>query len=141
MLVKDYCDFSKIRLSDKIDFNHRDILKQKWPDENTKKTWLAGDKEKLKNLRLVGLHYSTGLFTESRWNFILSNGEESKLKCDVEMTKHMLPDTPIRKVEMGLMNNKYNNLQGMRFFDENNTMIFEIGKFEKSNKVKVAEIA
>ena len=51
----------------------------------------------------------------------------------------MLPVVPIQKVEMRYDDSNL-NLQGMRFFDENNTMIFEIVKFD-SNKVKVVEIA
>ena len=56
------------------------------------------------------------------------------------MSKHMLPDIPIRKVEMRYANDGDQTLQGMRFFDEKNTMIFELGKFD-SNKVKEVEIA
>ena len=56
------------------------------------------------------------------------------------MTKRMLPETPIRKVEMRYRNNNANNLEGLRLFDEKNTMIFELGKFD-SNMFKVTEIA
>ena len=56
------------------------------------------------------------------------------------MTNYMLPDTPIRKVEMTYSYDNLFNLQSMRFFDEKNTMIFELGKF-KTTLVKVAEIA
>ena len=117
----DLCDYSKIRFSEKMDPNHSRVLDQKWPDEKTYQAWLAGDKEKLKNLRLIGLHLN--LNTQCRWNFILSNNEESKLTCTHKMTKHMLPDTPIRKVEIGYRNDGDNNLQGMRFFDETNMMV------------------
>ena len=56
------------------------------------------------------------------------------------MTKRMLPETPIRKVEMRYRNNNANNLEGLRLFDEKNTMIFELGELG-GIKVKVAEIA
>ena len=52
----------------------------------------------------------------------------------------MLPDKPIRKVELRFRNDGDYNLQGIRFFDEKNTMIFELGKFD-SNMFKVTEIA
>ncbi len=48
-------------------------------------------------MRLIGLYYNPG-DASCRWNFILSNDEESKLECDKEMTKHLLPDIKIRKV-------------------------------------------
>ena len=48
-------------------------------------------------MRLIGLYYAPGKKCW-QWNFILSNDEESKLKCDKEMTKHLLPDIKVRKV-------------------------------------------
>jgi hypothetical protein len=63
-----------------------------------------------------------------RWNFILSNGQESAIKCDKVMTKHMLPDKPIRKVQMAVTATAAFSLQGLKFFDEKDNLIFEIGK-------------
>ncbi len=63
-----------------------------------------------------------------RWNFILSNGQESTIKNDKVMTKHTLPDKPIRKVQMALFNNSNFNLQGLKFLDEKDNLILAIGK-------------
>ena len=53
------------------------------------------------------------------------------------MTKHTLPDKPIRKVQMMVINNSNDfPLQGLKFFDEKNVLIYEIGKHDKSYLVK-----
>ena len=53
------------------------------------------------------------------------------------MAKHTLPDKPIRKVQMMVHNNEsYSALQGLKFFDEKNVLIYEIGKHDKSYLVK-----
>ncbi len=52
------------------------------------------------------------------------------------MTKHTLPDKPIRKVQMAVINNSNYYLQGLKFFDEKDNLIFEIGKKDKSYLVK-----
>jgi len=44
------------------------------------------------------------------------------------MTKHMLPDKSIRKVQMAVSNDSDFCLQGLKFFDEKDNLIFEIGK-------------
>ncbi len=44
------------------------------------------------------------------------------------MTKQTLPDKPIRKVQMAVFNNSDFFLQGLKFFDEKDNLIFEIGK-------------
>ncbi len=86
----------------------------------------------MENLRLTGLYYHKGddaaCTYECRWNFILSNGQESAIKNDKVMTKHTLPDKPIRKVQMVVYNNSNFCLQGLKFFDEKDNLIFEIGK-------------
>jgi hypothetical protein len=86
----------------------------------------------LENLRLTGLYYHEGAGADydywCRWNFILSNGQESAIKDDKVMTKHTLPDKPIRKVQMAVINNSAFFLQGLKFFDEKDNLIFEIGK-------------
>ena len=92
----------------------------------------------MENLRLTGLYYHEGLAGYGyccRWNFILSNGQESTIKDDKVMTKHTLPDKPIRKVQMAVLNNGY-YLQGLKFFDEKDNLIFEIGKKHESYLVK-----
>jgi alpha-D-ribose 1-methylphosphonate 5-phosphate C-P lyase len=72
-----------------------------------------------------------------RWNFILSNGQESAIKCDKVMAKHTLPDKPIRKVQMMVYNETDEpTLQGLKFFDEKNVLIYEIGKQHESYLVK-----
>ncbi len=49
------------------------------------------------------------------------------------MTKHNLPDKKIRKVQMVVHNDTdYFPLQGLKFFDEKNVLIYEIGKHDKS---------
>jgi hypothetical protein len=53
------------------------------------------------------------------------------------MVKHMLPDTPIRKVQMRFYENSDFNLQGLRFFDEKDALIFEIGKHESNRMQEV----
>ncbi len=53
------------------------------------------------------------------------------------MVKHMLPDTPIRKVQMRFNEDKDYNLQGLRFFDEKDALIFEIGKHESNRMQEV----
>ena len=53
------------------------------------------------------------------------------------MVKHMLPDTPIRKVQMRFSEDSNNTLQGLRFFDEKDAMFFEIGKHESSRMQEV----
>ena len=50
----------------------------------------------------------------------------------------MLEETLIRKVEMRYFGTTTNNLQGMRFFNEKNTMIYAVGQFA-GIKVKVVE--
>ena len=86
----------------------------------------------MENLRLTGLYCLEGASVAfnyiSRWNFILSNGQESAIKCDKVMAKHMLPNKPIRKVRMAVLNNSNFSLQGLEFFDEKGNLIFEIGK-------------
>ena len=51
------------------------------------------------------------------------------------MVKHTLPDKPIRKVQMMVYDNDF-SLQGLKFFDEKNVLIYEIGKHDKSYLVK-----
>ena len=53
------------------------------------------------------------------------------------MVKHMLPDTKIRKVQMRFFENNDFNLQGLRFFDEKDVLIFEIGKHENNRMQEV----
>ena len=94
----------------------------------------------MENLRLTGLYYHEGgpsIGYYCRWNFILSNGQESAIKDDKVMAKYTLPDKPIRKVQMAVINNEsYCSLQGLKFFDEKNVLIYEIGKHDKSYLVK-----
>ncbi len=94
----------------------------------------------MENLRLTGLYYHQGDSADighwCRWNFILSNGQESGIKCDKEMTKHMLPDKPIRKVQMVTYTNGTTGLQGLKIFDKKNNLIFEIGKEDRRFQVK-----
>ena len=52
------------------------------------------------------------------------------------MAKHTLPDKPIRKVQMAVYNDSYFSLQGLKFFDEKDNLIFEIGKQHESYLVK-----
>ena len=52
------------------------------------------------------------------------------------MAKHTLPDKPIRKVQMMVRNSSDFALQGLKFFDEKNVLIYEIGKHDKSYLVK-----
>ena len=52
------------------------------------------------------------------------------------MTKHTLPDKPIRKVQMAVYKDCNFFLQGLKFFDEKNVLIYEIGKHDKSYLVK-----
>ena len=52
------------------------------------------------------------------------------------MTKHTLPDKPIRKVQMAVLNNGYYILKGLKFFDEKDNLFFEIGKQNKRSLVK-----
>ncbi len=49
------CNFKNIRLSEKN--NNYKMSDYKWPDEELKKKWLAGDQKLLENLRLTGLYY------------------------------------------------------------------------------------
>ena len=94
----------------------------------------------MQNLRLTGLYYHEGWGAGSndpcRWNFILSNGQESAIECDKVMTKHMLPNKPIRKVQMAVHKDNNFSLQGLKFFDEENVLIYEIVKYVKSYTVK-----
>ena len=82
----------------------------------------------MENLRLTGLYYHEGNSADAgtfcRWNFILSNGQESAIKDNNVMTKHTLPEKPIRKVQMAGYNNSNFPLQGLKFFDEKDTLIF-----------------
>jgi hypothetical protein len=57
------------------------------------------------------------------------------IKCDKVMAKHMLPDRPIRKVQMALISYDL-ALQGLKFFDEKDILIFEIGKKDESYVVR-----
>ena len=90
----------------------------------------------MENLGLTGLYYHEGNSSDPgyycRWNFILSNGQESAIKCDKVLAKHMLPKRPIRKVQMALHDSNDFVLQGLKFFDEKDVLIFEIGKQDKS---------
>ncbi len=94
----------------------------------------------MENLRLTGLYYHEGDGAAHdyycRWNFILSNGQESAIRDDKVMSKHTLPDKPIRKVQMAVLKNSDFCLQGLKFFDEKDNLIFEIGKQDKSYLVK-----
>ncbi len=49
----------------------------------------------------------------------------------------MLPDTPIRKVQMRFYESNDFNLQGLRFFDKKDALIFEIGKNENNRMQEV----
>jgi hypothetical protein len=93
----------------------------------------------LENLRLTGLYYHEGDSAAydywCRWNFILSNGQESAIKNDKVMTPHSLPEKLIRKVQMALNNSNF-CLQGLKFFDEKDNLIFEIGKQDERFLVK-----
>ena len=86
----------------------------------------------MENLRLTGLYCLEGASVAfnyiSRWNFILSNGQESEIKNDYLMNKHTLPDKQIRKVQMAVYNDCNFFLQGLKFFDEKDNLIFETGK-------------
>ena len=62
-------------------------------------------------MRLIGLYYTPG-DSYCQWNFILSNDDESKLKSNKEMTKHLLPDIKVRKVIIRY-EEEYANLQGL----------------------------
>ena len=53
------------------------------------------------------------------------------------MVKHMLPDIPIRKVQMRFFENNDFTLQGLRFFNEKDALIFEIGKNESNRMQEV----
>ncbi len=52
------------------------------------------------------------------------------------MTKHTLPDKLIRKVLMAVYNDSGFPLQGLKFFDEKDNLIFEIGKKDERFLVK-----
>ncbi len=94
----------------------------------------------MENLRLTGLYYHEGTCADynyyCRWNFILSNGQESAIRDDKVMSKHTLPDKPIRKVQIVVHNDSNFGLQGLKFFDEKDNLIFEIGKKDESYLVK-----
>ena len=69
-------------------------------------------------MRLIGLYFcDPGNYDCCRWNFILSNDEESKLKCDKEMTKHLLPDIKIRKAIIRYSCEEIASLEGLEFYD------------------------
>ncbi len=70
-----------------------------------------------------------------RWNFVLSNGQESAIKNDKVMTPHSLPEKLIRKVQMMVRKDNH-ALQGLKFLDEKDNLIFEIGKQYQSYLVK-----
>mgnify|MGYP006973773610 CR=1 FL=1 len=48
----------------------------------------------------------------------------------------MLPDKPIRKVQMAVAATAAFSLQGLKFFDEKDNLIFEIGKKDHRHLVK-----
>jgi hypothetical protein len=52
------------------------------------------------------------------------------------MAKHLVPDRKIRKVFMAVSNDKYLALQGLKFFDEKDNLIFDIGKKDNRHFVK-----
>ncbi len=130
-----YCDFGNIRFSQKCDPSNSRYLDTKWPDEKLQYKWLVGNKEPMINLRLTAVWYSAGA-TECRWNFILSNGRESKLSCDSQMTKHLLPNTPIRKVVMTFFNDANFALKGLKLYGENGEALLDLGKENSNYKVK-----
>jgi hypothetical protein len=45
------------------------------------------------------------------------------------MTKHLLPDIKIKKVIIGYSNDQFANLDGLKFYDSQDKLIFEIGVF------------
>ncbi len=52
------------------------------------------------------------------------------------MNEYTLPDKPIRKVQMVVYNNSDFCLQGLKFFDKKDNLIFEIGKQDVRYLVK-----
>ena len=88
---------------------------------------------------MTGIYYHQGSDASGknfcRWNFILSNLQESAVKCDFVMTKHILPNN-ISKVQMVVYDNNDFPLQGLRFFDKTDNLICEIGKSDVGFLVK-----
>jgi hypothetical protein len=52
------------------------------------------------------------------------------------MAKHLVADRKIRKVLMAVNNDKYLALQGLKFFDKKDNLIFEIEKKDNRHLVK-----
>jgi len=52
------------------------------------------------------------------------------------MTKHMLPDKQICKIEMAMFNNGNFGLQGLRFYDNRDDLFYQVGKFDSNFLVK-----
>ena len=81
-------------------------------------------KEGTKEYYLAGFENNGG--KSCRFNFIANNGQRTEQKSDYPMQDFMMPETckQTRKVEV------YCNcihLCGFKFFDINNTLLFEVG--------------
>ena len=82
-------------------------------------------KEGTKEYYLAGFENNTG--EGNRFNFIANNGQRTEQKSDHPMQDYMMPETckQTRKVEVYCCGTVY--LEGFKFFDINNTLLFEVG--------------
>jgi hypothetical protein len=67
-----------------------------------------------------------------RFNFIANNGQRTEQKIDSLMQDFMMPETckQTRKVEVYCYGTSH--LRGFKFFDINNTLLFEVGDTDAS---------
>ncbi len=82
-------------------------------------------KKGTKDFFLAGFSNNGG--KSSRYNFIASDGQRTEQKSDYAMQDFMMPETckQTRKVEVYCNGNDY--VWGFKFFDINNTLLFQVG--------------
>ncbi len=76
-----------------------------------------------------------------RYNFISSDGQRTEQKSDQPMQDFMMPETckQTRKVEVYCYGTTH--LSGFKFFDINNTLLFEVGYTDASRTMTPVLIA
>ena len=83
-------------------------------------------KQGTKDFFLAGFSNDRG-GSNCRFNFIANNGQRTEQKSDFPMQDFMMPETckQTRKVEVYCYGT--NHVYGFKFFDINNTLLFDVG--------------
>ena len=97
-----------------------------WPDKVMKEEW-----KDFEDIQLAGVEWDPNGEYNGVFNFMMSNRKKSELKTPYKIKSFMLnlQGKTLRKVQMY---HDTNLLYGMKFFDENSSLILEIGRIEET---------